>query len=313
MDRSFFFAAFWSRLGRTNDGINAVVRDPRSIARWAMRFPPTMLIGAFIVFAYIVVALTAQWWIPYPHQKVGVGPPFDTVSWNHWFGTDNVGRDVFSRTMIATRLELVVAVAGTLAGFTVGGLIGLAAALVGGWFDEAMMRMAEAIHGIPTLIFAVMLVAIVGLNNSGNMWYVVLIIGFIYSPGAARLMRAAALELSTRDFIAMARTRGESTLWITRKELLPNTTGTLFVSMGVHIAAAPLIVGVLGFLSIGIRPPIAEWGQMITQHAPAMLSSPATVMGPALVLVGMVVGLNMFVDGLARIFGQSKDLLTRGA
>ena len=89
--------------------------------------------------------------------------------------------------------------------------------------------------------------------------------------------------------------------------------GTLFVSFGVHLAAAPLIVGSLGFLGIGIRPPTAEWGQMITQNAPAMLGSPSTVMGPAFVLVGMVVGLNMFVDGLARVLGRSKDLLARGA
>lgn len=288
------------------------LRSPRTVYEDLKALPPTMLIGGFIVLVYVFVALTSQWWTPYSHTAVGLSTPFDKASGAHWFGTDSVGRDVFTRTMFATRLEIVIAVLGTTFGFAVGIVIGLSAALVGGIYDEAMMRIAEAIHGIPTLIFAVMLVAIIGMTNSGNMWYVVLIIGFVYSPSAARLMRAAALELTTRDFIGMARTRGESTLSITMRELLPNATGTLFVTYGVSVAAAPLIVGSLGFLGIGIRPPTAEWGQMITQNAPAMLQSPATVMGPALVLVGMVVGLNMFVDGLARVLGHSTDLLARG-
>ena len=290
-----------------------VLRSPRLILQYLRELPPTMVIGGFITLAYIAVALTAPWWIPYSHTAVGVSTPFDTMSGPHWFGTDSVGRDVFSRAMFATRLELTIAVLGTGLGFLAGILIGLSAALVGGIYDEVMMRIAEAIHGIPTLLFAIMLISIIGLTNAGNTWYVVLIIGFVYAPAAARLMRAAALELSTRDFIGIARTRGESTLAITIRELLPNATGTLFVSFGVHLAAAPLIVGSLGFLGIGIRPPTAEWGQMITQNAPAMLGSPSTVMGPAFVLVGMVVGLNMFVDGLARVLGRSKDLLARGA
>ena len=284
-----------------------LLRAIGSRVRQALEFPPLLLVGGTILLVYVGVAISGSWWAPYPETALGTGAPFAGMSASHWFGTDGLGRDIFSRTVIATRIELILAALGTLVGFAIGGSLGLAAALIGGKFDEIVMRLGEGMISIPTLIMAILLVVLLGPSNTGSTIFIVLVIGVVFSPIIARMARATALELKTRDFVAIAMLRGETTMSVVFRELLPNATGTLLVEAGVRMAAAPLLIGGLGFLGIGVSPPAAEWGTMITENRSALLSHPVTVLGPAFVLAGLVIGANFFTDGLARVLGRTAD------
>ena len=284
-----------------------LLRAIGSRVRQALELPPLLLVGGTILLGYVGVAISGSWWAPYPETALGTGTPFEGMSASHWFGTDGLGRDIFSRTVIATRIELILAALGTLVGFAIGGSLGLAAALIGGKFDEIVMRLGEGMISIPTLIMAILLVVLLGPSNTGSTIFIVLVIGVVFSPIIARMARATALELKTRDFVAIAMLRGETTMSVVFRELLPNATGTLLVEAGVRMAAAPLLIGGLGFLGIGVSPPAAEWGTMITENRSALLSHPVTVLGPAFVLAGLVIGANFFTDGLARVLGRTAD------
>ena len=284
-----------------------LLRAIGSRVRQALELPPLLLVGGTILLGYVGVAISGSWWAPYPETALGTGAPFEGMSASHWFGTDGLGRDIFSRTVIATRIELILAALGTLVGFAIGGSLGLAAALIGGKFDEIVMRLGEGMISIPTLIMAILLVVLLGPSNTGSTIFIVLVIGVVFSPIIARMARATALELKTRDFVAIAMLRGETTMSVVFRELLPNATGTLLVEAGVRMAAAPLLIGGLGFLGIGVSPPAAEWGTMITENRSALLSHPVTVLGPAFVLAGLVIGANFFTDGLARVLGRTAD------
>ena len=284
-----------------------LLRDVARLVRRAFELPPLLLVGGAILLVYVGTAISGSWWAPYEETALGTGAPFEGMSSQHWFGTDGLGRDIFSRTVIATRIELILAALGTLVGFAIGGSLGLAAALIGGKFDEIIMRLGEGMISIPTLIMAILLVVLLGPSNTGSTVFIVLVIGVVFSPIIARMARATALELKTRDFVAIAQLRGETTMSVVFRELLPNATGTLLVEAGVRMAAAPLLIGGLGFLGIGVSPPAAEWGTMITENRSALLSHPITVLGPAFVLAGLVIGANFFTDGLARVLGRTAD------
>ena len=131
------------------------------------------------------------------------------------------------------------------------------------------------------------------------------VIAFVYAPRVARMARAAGLDIVTRDFVTAAQLRGESVWSIIRRELLPNATGTLFVEFAIRAGYAPVLVGSLGFLGFGIRPPTPEWGLMISENRELVLAAPMTVLGPGLVLASLVVGLNLWTEGVARILGRT--------
>jgi len=132
-----------------------------------------------------------------------------------------------------------------------------------------------------------------------------LVVGLVYAPRVARMARAAAIEIATRDFVTVARLRGERAWSVMRREILPNASGVLLVEFALRAGYAPVLIGSLGFLGFGMRPPTPEWGLMIAENRALIIVSPVTVLGPGLALASLVVGLNLFTDGLARIFGRS--------
>lgn len=270
-----------------------------------IRYLPTSLsVGAIILAVYFLTALTSSFWVPYEYSQVGIGPPFSQPSLEHLFGTDQLGRDVFSRVVNGTDKELFLALTSTLIALTGGGLLGLLSGLVWGWFDEILMRMFDALISIPLLIFALLVMAAAGPDLSGNLVLLMAVVAIVYMPRIARMARATALDLLTRDFVTVARTRGESIWSIVWRELAPNASGVLLVEFGVRAGYAPILIGSLGFLGFGARPPIPEWGLMVSENRAAIVSAPAAVLAPALALAGLVIGLNLFTDGLARVLGR---------
>jgi peptide/nickel transport system permease protein len=281
------------------------VNDHAGIVARLRRLPVTMLIGSVILIIFLIIALTARFWTPYSYAKTSTGKPFETPNARHYFGTDQLGRDVFSRVMLGTSIVLTLSLSSTLLATIAGGLLGLTSGLVGGWFDQVIMRLVDIMISIPFLVLALLIIAAAGPELSGGFPLIIVTVALVYTPRITRMARSVAIDLKTRDFVTVARTRGESTWSIVWHELLPGATSVLLVEFGVRAGYAPIFIGSLGFLGFGVRPPTPEWGLMISENRSAIISAPAALFAPGIALAILVVGLNLFTDGLARVLGRT--------
>lgn len=277
----------------------------RNAWEYLLALPASLLIGGLILIVYVLVAIFADQIALFSYNKIGTGAPFSQPSWEHYLGTDQLGRDVFSRVVHGTRYVLVLSVSGTALGLVVGGLVGLIGGYLGGLFDEVVMRISEVFISIPFIVLALLVIAAAGPELSGNPLLLIGVIAIVYVPRSARMARAVAIEVSTRDFITVARLRGENAWSIVLRELLPMTTGTLLVEFSVRAGYAPVLIGSLGFLGFGAKPPSPEWGLMISENRNAITIAPWTALGPGLALALLVVGLNFFTEGISRVMGRS--------
>jgi peptide/nickel transport system permease protein len=270
--------------------------------------PQSFRIGLVILVVHAVVAVTGPFWAPYGFSQMGAGIPLSGMSWAHPFGIDQLGRDVFSRVVHGSHIVILLSLSGTAIGLLVGAVLGLLSGYLGGWFDNLLQRLLEALISIPFLVLALIAIASAGPELSGNPILVVLVVALVYAPRIARIARAAAMDIATRDYVTVARLRGESAWSVMRRELLPNATGVLLVEFALRAGYAPVLIGSLGFLGFGLRPPTPEWGLMISENRALIIITPITVLGPGLALASLVVGLNLFTEGLARILGRTVRL-----
>jgi peptide/nickel transport system permease protein len=273
--------------------------------------PQSFRIGLIILLMHLVVAITGPLWAPYGFSQMGAGIPLSGMSWAHPFGIDQLGRDVFSRVVHGSHIVILLSLSGTAIGLLVGAVLGLLSGYLGGWVDNLLQRFLEALISIPFLVLALIAIASAGPELSGNPILVVLVVALVYAPRIARIARAAAMDIATRDYVTVARLRGESAWSVMRRELLPNATGVLLVEFALRAGYAPVLVGSLGFLGFGLRPPTPEWGLMISENRALIIITPITVLGPGLALASLVVGLNLFTEGLARILGRTVRLGTQ--
>ena len=283
-------------------------RKRRSFGALWRRAPMSLRIGSVILLLQFVIAATGPFWAPYGPAQIQTGPPLSGMSWQHPFGTDQLGRDVFSRAVYGGHIVILLSLSGTFLGLVIGAIVGLFSGYVGGWIDEVLQRLLEAMISIPFLVLALIAIVAVGPALSGNPVLLVLIVALIYSPRIARMARAAALDIVTRDFVTVARLRGESAWSVMKRELLPNATSVLLVEFALRAGYAPILIGSLGFLGFGLRPPTPEWGLMMSENRSLIIFSPMTVLGPGLMLASLVVGLNLFTEGFARILGRTVRL-----
>jgi peptide/nickel transport system permease protein len=272
------------------------------------RTPMSFRIGAVVLLIHFLIAGTGPFWAPFGASQIGTGPPLSGMSLAHPFGVDQLGRDVFSRAIHGSHIVILLSLSGTFLGLVIGAIVGLLSGYVRGWVDEVLQRFLEAIISIPFLVLALIAIVAAGPAFSGNALLVVLVIALIYAPRIARMARAAALDIVSRDFVTVARLRGESAWSVMRRELLPNATSVLLVEFALRAGYAPVLIGSLGFLGFGMRPPTPEWGLMMSENRSLIIFSPITVLGPGLMLASLVVGLNLFTEGLARILGRTVRL-----
>ena len=270
--------------------------------------PQSFRIGLIVLLVHLIVAITGPFWAPSGFSQMGAGIPLSGMSWAHPFGIDQLGRDVFSRVVHGSHIVILLSLSGTAIGLLVGAVLGLLSGYLGGWFDNLLQRLLEALISIPFLVLALIAIASAGPELSGNPILVVLVVALVYAPRIARIARAAAMDIATRDFVTVARLRGESAWSVMRRELLPNATGVLLVEFALRAGYAPVLVGSLGFLGFGLRPPTPEWGLMISENRALIIITPITVLGPGIALASLVVGLNLFTEGLARILGRTVRL-----
>jgi peptide/nickel transport system permease protein len=287
---------------------------PQRRRNWLLlwrQMPLSFRIGSLILLVHLLVAVTGPFWAPYGYSQMGAGIPLSGMSFAHPFGIDQLGRDVFSRVVHGSWIVISLSLAGTLLGTLIGAVVGLLSGYAGGWIDEIVQRVLEALISIPFLVLALIAIAAAGTEYSGNPVLLVLVVALVYAPRIARMARAAAIDIATRDYVTVARLRGEKAWSVMRRELLPNATSVLLVEFALRAGYAPVLIGSLGFLGFGLRPPTPEWGLMISENRALLIVSPSTVLGPGLALASLVVGLNLFTEGLARVLGRTVKLGTQ--
>ena len=275
------------------------------------RTPRSLRIGGAILSLHLILAVIGPFVAPYGYAQMGAGIPLSGMSWAHPFGIDQLGRDIFSRVIYGGHIVILLSLCGTALGLVLGAILGLLSGYVGGWIDNLLQRLLEALISIPFLVLALLAIAAAGPEAAGDPVLVVFVVALVYAPRIARMARSAAIDIATRDFVTIARLRGESAWSVMRRELLPNATSVLLVEFALRAGYAPVLIGSLGFLGFGMRPPTPEWGLMIAENRALLIISPVTVLGPGLALASLVVGLNLFTEGFARILGRSVKLGTR--
>jgi peptide/nickel transport system permease protein len=283
---------------------------PRRLAQWNAA-PLGLKIGAVLVAAHLIVATIGPFVAPYGPGEIGTGIPLSPMSFAHPMGVDQLGRDVFSRVLYGSHIVILLSFTGTALGLAIGSAVGLLSAYMGGAFDEFIQRIIEAFVSIPYLVLGLLAVYAAGPSLSGQPILMVMVIAIVYAPRIARMARAAALDIVTKDFVTAARLRGETAWSVIWHDLMPNATSTLLVEFALRTGYAPALIAAFGFLGFGVQPPTPEWGLLISENRDLILIAPATVLGPGLTLASLVVAINMVTEGLARILGRSVDLAVR--
>lgn len=228
----------------------------------ASALPPSAMIGLSLIMVYAVVALGATWIAPYGESEI-TGGKFLPWSSQHWLGTDALGRDVLSRLIYGAQNTVGIAVLTTIIAFTLGGVLGLMSAILGGWYDQLGARVVDILMAVPPLIFALLALTILGTSA----WTMILVIAVLDSTRVYRLVRSVAQNILVMDYIEVARLRGESIWWLMRSEVLPNSLPPLFAEFGLRFCFVFLFISALSFLGLGVQPPAADWGSMVRESA----------------------------------------------
>jgi peptide/nickel transport system permease protein len=265
-----------------------------AVQRWSWRRHGTLTIGAVIVLAVVAAAAGADFLAPYSPYDLDVARMLETPSPGHWLGTDEVGRDVLSRTIHAARISVEVALVAVGVGLIGGTLIGLVAAYLGGIADTILMRLMELLFSFPAILLAVILMASLGTSILNAM----IAIGLIFIPGFARLARATTMEVLRLQYVDAARAVGMGDLRIIFREILPNILAPSLVEAAVAFAYAVLLESALSFLGLGAQPPEPSWGNMINTGRGFMAQAPWLGIVPGMALFFCVLGFNLLGDGL---------------
>ncbi|MEI7864743.1 MAG: ABC transporter permease [Chthoniobacterales bacterium] len=255
---------------------------------------PSFVIGLAILVFWIAMALVGGRLAPYGPTEVQLLSKLSPPSGAHWLGADNLGRDVLSRVLAGSQSVLFVSSCAAILGVFSGTVIGLVAAYFGGWTEEVAMRLMDVLMAFPLIVVALLIIAVLGPSQ----FNVILVVAFAFAPYNARVVRAAALGLRRREYVAAARLRGESALYIMAVEMLPNMSGTIVVEFTVRLALAIFTVATLSFLGLGIQPPTPDWGLMIAEGRQYYRIAPWIVLFPALAIASLVIAVNLVAEGL---------------
>jgi len=258
---------------------------------WTARF------GMLIIIIYAILAIFAPFIAPYGEAQV-FATPYAPWSSEFIFGTDQIGRDIFSRLIYGARNTVGIAVATTILAFLIGGALGLIAAINRSYVDQALSRLVDVFMAIPSLIFALVLLSIFG----STVLNLIIIIAVLDSTRVFRLTRAVAINVVVMDYVEAARLRGEGLGWIMRKEILPNIMPPLIAEFGLRFCFVFLSIAALSFLGVGIQPPTADWGSMVRENASLIqfaqydLKAGLTPLLPASAIALLTVAVNFVVD-----------------
>ncbi|WP_077048632.1 ABC transporter permease [Pseudomonas sp. KK4] len=262
-----------------------------SLFQQIVRAPLSAKFGLLVIVLYILVAVFAPLLAPFGETQV-VGEGFAPWGGQFLLGTDNLGRDMFSRLVYGARNTLGIAFLTTVLAFLLGGFCGLIAAIKGGAIDQGLSRVVDILMAIPQLIFALLILSVVGTNATS----LVLVIALLDATRVFRLSRAVAMNVVVQDFVEAARLRGEGLWWLVTREVLPNAAAPLIAEFGLRFCFVFLFISALSFLGLGIQPPTADWGSMVRDNAVLITFGDISPLLPALAVALITVSVNFVVD-----------------
>jgi peptide/nickel transport system permease protein len=265
------------------------------------KLSPLAQIGLAIIAINLLVALFAPWIAPFD-QATPVGDPWADPDLHHWLGLDNLGRDLLSRLIYAARLSIGLTLVITALAFAIGIITGFAAAVAGGWVDLALSRVVDLMLSMPTLIFAFVVLSVLGTSIP----VLVLTIALLDAPKVYRLARAVAMGLVNLEFVEAARLRGEGWWWIIRREILPNSIPPLTAEFGLRFCFTFLFVASLSFLGLGVQPPAADWGSMVRDYKDMIDYGSIAPIYPAGCIAILTIGVNFVVDWMLSVHSRGQ-------
>jgi peptide/nickel transport system permease protein len=286
--------------------VAVAVGPPRDDARLARRERVQVLVhsksfiaGAIIVGFWVLCAIFGEMVVlqdPFASSPLHA---LESPSANNWFGTDRLGRDVFSRVIVGARDIMVIAPAATLLGTVLGTALGLITGYFRGIVDDVLSRLIETVLALPVVLVAVMAIVSLGPSNIT----IILVVGFVFAPVIARTVRAAVLSERELEYVSAARLRNEKTPYILFAEILPNVMGPVVVEFTVRLGYAVFVVATLSFLGLGVQPPSPDWGLQVFEHY-GLISGGFwwPVLFPAAAIAILVIGVNLMADGLTQAF-----------
>jgi len=260
---------------------------------------PSGMIGFSIVILHIIIAIISPLIVPYDYKEINslimLKPPNETF----FFGTDQLGRDVFTRTLMGGRIALFVTFFGTIIAIAWGGFVGIFCGLVGGKIDDIVMRIIDAFLAIPWILAMLLIVVILGTSTQ----VLIPALGFFYGKGIVRVARAATHDVIARDFIMAAKARGHGNFSIIWNELLPNVRDAIMVEGAMRWSWMLLAFSSLSFLGFGVSPPTPDWGLMISEGRGLMSFAYWPVIAPIVALSSLIIGINLSADAFAKALG----------
>ncbi|MEJ1167261.1 ABC transporter permease [Variovorax sp. CCNWLW186] len=262
--------------------------------RWLAGFGPSGLLGLAVLLFWLLAALLGPWMLSHGTAAAGTSNVFEPISVKHWLGTDYLGRDMLALIIEGARYTIGVALLATLLASGTGTVLALLAAATGRWIDAVLSRGLDTLTAIPSKMFALIMVA--GFGSSVPM--LVATAAIIYVPGAYRMARSLAVNINALDYVTVARTRGEGTLYIMLREILPNILGPMLADLGLRFVYVVLLLASLSFLGLGIQPPAADWGSLVRENIGALAVGGASVIVPALAIASLTIAVNLVIDNL---------------
>ena len=276
---------FWKR----NSFLNAIKQLMRR---------PQSLIGLILVIVFALLALLGPIIAPYRFDAIIRGAARLPPGMEYLFGTDNLGRDVFSRVLWGAREIIVLPSITTALSVIFGSAIGLLIGYYGGTLDSIVSRFIDSLLAIPALILAMVMLGTIGSSSLG----IIVVIVLLYTPIVARVARAATLSVRSAGYIEAARLRGESIFFILFREILPSILPALVVEGALRFSYAIFLTASLGFLGLGVQPPSPDWGRMVNEARSSFAQTPWALWAPAGAIALLIIGVNLLSDGLRRIF-----------
>ncbi|ANV27108.1 ABC transporter permease [Agrobacterium pusense] len=270
------------------------VKTTSGTSRLSYKINAVGVFGFLVIFLWAMVAIFAPYLIPHPVGEIVDFDYFGPMTSELWLGSDYLGRDVLSRILMGARFTVGISLAAVAIACTCGVVLGMCAAVIGGWFDAALSRFLDAVNSIPSKLFGLVVVAAVG----SSIPVLIVTLSVIYTPGAYRFARALAVNVNTMDFVTVARVRGESLFYLIGSEILPNIIRPVLADLGVRFVFIVLLLSGLSFLGLGLQPPNADWGALVRENIGGLPFAAPAVIFPSLAIASLTISVNLLIDNL---------------
>jgi peptide/nickel transport system permease protein len=262
--------------------------------RFGYRFNLLGVISFLIILCWALIAILAPWIAPHPVGEIVDFDFFGPMSAQFPLGTDYLGRDMLSRILYGARFTVGISLAAVFLACFFGVTLGMSAAVIGGWFDSALSRFLDALTSIPSKILALVIVAGVG----SSIPILIITMAVIYTPGSYRFARALAINISTMDYVTVARARGEKIGYLIRSEILPGIIGPVLADFGLRFVFIVLLLSSMSFLGLGVQPPFADWGALVKENIGGLSFAAPAVVFPSIAIASLTISVNLLIDNL---------------